>query len=447
MTTPDRDPLITQLRIERNAALAEARRLAATGMASATDGVAFESSLMDAERAESRLSLFSRASVGAEPMTYRPDSRHSYFADLVTRELGRVGSTEAEQRLRRHEREVAVEMQRITQARESEWRAGVSREGLSEVRAVSAAAGSGGGFAPPVYLLQEYASVPRSGRTLADKVRSLPMPDGAIQSVRIPRITGIGGVASQVAQNTALPDVGAGFASQYIEAPVVTMAGNVTVSLQLLEEAGPAFDVLMFADLTAAYDAAVEAQVMAGSGTNGEVLGLLNTPGGATVTADLADPVHVLGAMGQAFSLAATARKRIPTAWFLAPRRIAWLNSQSDSSAGPFSVQGAGKFADLAVLEAEDGPFGPFAGLPGYASATVPLTAGTGANEDVAVVTRPSDHLLLEGLPQTSVNRAAGATTLSADLRLYQYVAFTAARYPQGTATVTGSGMAAPAGY
>ena len=447
------DVLIEHLKTERNHCLAEARGLAQKTGKTASDTTRLEGALMDAERAEERIARFgSSLSVGREELTYRRDGEHSYFADMALSLMnGPVNqNTPRAKRLERHAREMQVEMARIDEKRSATWAAGVAREGWrAEYRAVSTAQGSAGSFTPPLYLLEEFASVPRSGRTLSGKVRSIPMPHGAVNNIKIPRFTGAGGVAVAPGENIGLNDASLGTTTDSLTLPISNIAGSMVVAQQLLDQAGPGFDVFAFSDMQEDFNAKLEAAVTVGTGINGQVKGILNATGiGATpFTSATPTPAGALAALGQAFSQAATARKRPPTAWFMAGRRWAWLASQTGTDGAPFLQQGGGNFVDPDVMEAEDGPFGPLVGLPTYLSSALPLNQGASTNQDAAFCTRPSDHLLFESPVHTIASRGEYADSMGVVLRIYGYICFTAERYPTATSVVTGTGMTAPAGY
>ena len=409
--------------------------------------------LDDADRYERRLrTIADPIQVVSEPLTYRPDVRESYFADLfATQAAGAPSHTSrsaAAERLERHAREMDLELTRRAARAEQQAQRAASSQGITlERRALTPSGGSAGYFTPPLWLLDEFASVARAGRTLVDRTPFIPLPAG-VMSVSVPRITATAGTAVQdAAAGDAISDAGSGFTDAEVKAPVVTIAGFAYVPYAMLEQTPPpGFDRWMFQDLAESYGDQLEGQAINGTGSNGQIRGILNVSGITTITDTTATPdgASFLASLGKCASKTATARKRPPTLWLLAARRWFWLASQVDANGTPF-LRGA-ELVDPADLANGDGPFGPLAGLPAFIDGALPLTLNT--DQDVAIATRPSDHLLLESDPQVMVAYDTDqAGNLQAVVRLYGYAAFTAERYPTATGIVTGSAMAAPAGY
>lgn len=69
----------------------------------------------------------------------------------------------------------------------------------------------------------------------------------------------------------------------FTNAPVWTIAGQQGLSIQLIDQSPIAFDDVVFRDLVADYASKLDNQVIVGSGTSGQVLGVHNTTGIATV--------------------------------------------------------------------------------------------------------------------------------------------------------------------
>ena len=109
-----------------------------------------------------------------EPLVYSPDSRDSFFRDIVLAQLQRDPAAKA--RLSRHSRQMADEREKRDRAASSEFGAVMSQ---LEARAnPSSVLGSGGEFDVPLSMLDKFASAGRAGRTLADLVTTTPLPPG-----------------------------------------------------------------------------------------------------------------------------------------------------------------------------------------------------------------------------------------------------------------------------
>src|SRR3954462_10400659 len=141
----------------------------------------------------------------SEPLTYEPDSPHSFFRDLTLAKLGE--RPDARQRIERH----AVEM---------------------EARDVKGTSGGGAaGLVPPGWLGDQYAPIARAPRPLADAVQSFPMPPYG-DDFQVPQMTTGTAVAVQANENDGLQETNV--ASGTVTASVVTISGQQDVSVQAI---------------------------------------------------------------------------------------------------------------------------------------------------------------------------------------------------------------------
>jgi HK97 family phage major capsid protein len=69
-----------------------------------------------------------------------------------------------------------------------------------------------------------------------------------------------------------------------VSATVNTIAGQEDISLQLLEQSPISMDGVLFEDLSRDYDQRLDLQVIGGTGTNGQHLGVLKVVGATTNT-------------------------------------------------------------------------------------------------------------------------------------------------------------------
>jgi HK97 family phage major capsid protein len=255
-----------------------------------------------------------------EPLTYEPSARVSYFRDLA---LSRNGDLGAEQRLERH----AQEMREVIPAREREAEQRARAAGVEYRVNPSTTDGTGGYFAVPLWLLDQFATAPRPMRVLADRIPNLPLPRGASE-VKLPRIT-TGTSAAVVSDGAAVPsqDVIDAAASQ----PVTPIAGESDVSLQLLEQSPPGahLDFAIFRDLTNSYDATLETLIVNGSGTGQTFTGILNLATGAGAVTALsytdASPTAAELAPVIAQAVAQLADKRLAPPEVIVMRTARWV--------------------------------------------------------------------------------------------------------------------------
>jgi HK97 family phage major capsid protein len=245
--------------------------------------------------------------VTSEPAVYGRGSGHSYFLDEARSTLGRGdadgGVAKARDRLARHEAELRVEMPKRMEVRRreaerrmeallsgSEYRNSGNRnlrqlgrreariyerfqaEGMRvfqgaqngrEQRFISRTDGQGGYFVPPLWLIDEYIPYLRAGRTFADKWRNFPLPSGT-DSINIPRVTL--GTATGTQPGDGAPVPGQDMKDSFVNARVMTVAGQQDAAIQLLDQSPIAFDEIIFGDLAADYNMQLSAQLMLGSG-------------------------------------------------------------------------------------------------------------------------------------------------------------------------------------
>ena len=371
-----------------------------------------------------------------EQRTYRPGGPHSFFRDGYSMSQSPLG--QARERIERH----LVEAE---------------REGEMSERALTT--GGASGLVIPQYLIDQYALIARAGRPTANLVQHQELPPEGM-SIIIPRSTTGASAAVQATENTAASSTDEVWSLLTI--PVVTIAGQNDVSTQLLTRGGASVDEIIFEDIAGAYTELLDAQVISGTGTSGQMLGILNTAGIGAAAAFGAAPTaanvysKVLGQVNSVQQL----RKRPADTIIMAPRRVNWLLNQMDTAGRPLvvpggqdSFNGLGHSADEPVNYAvQTLPAAMFAGLPVYMDYAIPQTVGTNS-EDQIIVLRRRDLILFEengGLPkQIRFDQTLGGQ-LTTKLVAYGFAAFTAGRYPAavgvvgGVDTVAGDGLVAP---
>jgi HK97 family phage major capsid protein len=360
----------------------------------------------------------------SEPLTYEEHAPHSYFRDLA---LAESGDNAANVRLIRHAKELKGELERRDKAARS-----AKPDGLEYRTNPSRTTGQGGYAAPPLWLIDKFATAPRAPRVLANLIPGFPLPQG-VQSVNIPRLT-------TGAAELPVPDLAADPMTDIVDAAVtsqvVTISGHGDVSMQLLEQspAGGFLDFAFFKDLSEAYDAQLEAQLISGSGTNGQLTGLLNVtlPTANTVTYTDATPTaaEMAPSLGQAIAAVGNNRKLPPELWLMTTSRLAWLASSEDNSLRPLFLvnrAGSGKL-DMFTFAVEPDD-------------AIPTNQGASGTEDRIIACRPSDLMLFESEPRARVELEVLSGTLQARIHLHTYAAALTGRYPTGTAFVKGTGM------
>ena len=452
--------------------------------------------------------------VTSEPTVYGRGSGHSYFLDEARISLGRGdadgGVKAARERQERHEAELRVEMPRRLEQRRREaerrMEAALSgRESLGstsgrvrrvgrkeariyerfqaegmrvfenaqagrEQRFISRTDGQGGYFVPPLWLIDDYIPYLRAGRTFADQWRNFPLPSGT-DSINIPRVTL--GTATGPQPGDGAPVPGRDIQDSFVNARVMTVAGQQDAAIQLLDQSPIAFDEIIFGDLAADYNMQLSAQLMLGSGfpqLNGlyptGVLGTAqNTYGFVTQALGLTTAQWSGGtATVPSFYLAvAQLLSQISRNRFLPPdggisNDMAWyaLASSVDTTGRPLVVpaQQGQNFNQLAGDDdgpVAEGPVGHILGIPWKLDPNVPITfggtiapaIGTISNGSTAAVpgsggndvyqpfiaARWQDLFLWEGEIHSRTLSEVLSGTLQVRFQLYAYAASMANRY------------------
>jgi len=381
-----------------------------------------------------------RVRVGQEPRTYTRETGAkglSFFRDAFGYSQGDL---DARERLERHAREVKVE---------------------GEMSARAVASGTFGGLIVPQYLIEMAALKLRAGRGVANIVSRHQLPAQGMNLV-IPRGTTGSSTDVQASENSGVSATDEVW--QDLTVPVRTIAGQADVSRQALER-GDGVDELMYLDLTRSYAASLGSQLIGGTGAAGQVLGILNTGGiGAATAFGAAVTVTSLNSKiaGAEAAIWSGGIGLAPDVLVVHPRRWGWLIGQVDTTGrpivvantnGPQNAFGVGGFGGDALADAPVQFVGIHSsGVP----VMVDLNIGTanGANNEDVILALDSDELHLwedgDGMPkQLRFEQTAGGS-LTTKLVVYNYVAFTAGRYPQavskvgGLDTVAGQGLIAP---
>lgn len=355
------------------------------------------------------------AIVRNEAKTYSPENReHSFFSDAYRAE--RTHDSGAQERIQRHMREVQVERRDITSSTLN-------------------------GLVPPLYLLDQAASLARAMRPFANVLPNYALPANGM-SVVVTKVTTGTATAAQTSQNTAAAETD--MVTTDITIPVVTIMGQQDVSRQAIER-GAVTDSLIFADLIADYATRLDAQVLGGSGSNGQHKGILTVTAG-TDSWTGTTVASFYGSLNAALSRVASNRYAPATVIVMHPRRWHWLLSKADSSGRPLVIPTAA-YADNATaigMTEGAGVAGTLAGLPVVVDANVPTNLGSSTDEDRVIVTRLSDHALWEaGLVTFSFDQSVNAPA-TIRLAVAGYSAFTAERYTSATSVVVGTGLVAP---
>jgi len=346
----------------------------------------------------------------------------SFFKDLIH---ARSGDANAADRLRRNNAENGME-----------------RRALGNTNGTG---GSGGEFAPPGYLVDEYVKLARPGRVVADRFRHEMLPPG-VSSINVPRVATGTTVAVQSTQNTALAQTDVTTAS--LSSGIVTHGGKQVVSRQLLDQSAVPFDRVILEDLAADHARALGTDVITGSGTGGQLRGYL-TPASTSVNTWTTTSPTAQAFYGRLAQLQGTingSRFKAPDTVVMHPRRWAWFASYVDSSGRPLVVPTAGGFNALANRDDNQGVghVGQVLGMDVFTDANVPTNLGAASNQDTVLTMVSDDIVLWESPLQAESFEAPYADSMGVLYRIFNYTALIPDRYLASLGQITGTGLTPP---
>ena len=377
-------------------------------------------------------SAASGVTVTREPTVYGEHSGHSYFLDMCRATLNRGdgdgGVNAARDRQQRHQQELAVELPAREKRRDAEsdrqlerrlsgadLEGGTRRERrmasrerralerayalgvpLYEKRIISRTDGQGGYEVPPLWLVDEFIPYLRAGRQFADLWHNFPLPTGT-DSINIPRFTT--GTATGTQPGDGAPVPGRDAADNFVQARVMTVAGQEDAAMQLLDQSPLNYDEIVIQDLTADYNMQVSAQLMLGAGfpqlnglfQNGKLYGngSIGTAGATTsgyyavasgvTTAQWAGAASLYTAAGQLKSNLGRTRFLPITAWIGNPAVWEAFATAVDGNGRPLvPPDNGGPFNALSMLgePVVEGLAGRISSLPMYTDPNIPLTFG-----------------------------------------------------------------------
>ncbi|MCP4796934.1 MAG: phage major capsid protein [Phycisphaeraceae bacterium] len=367
----------------------------------------------------------SRAAAGvvnvtSEPLTYSEQRSNSFFSDMYHAQV--YGDTDAQARLARHRDEMAVEHRHGSAANDA-------------------------GLVVPQYLTQLAAELARAGRPFADQCTALPLPADGL-TVNISRVTTGSSAAVQAAENDAVSETD--IDDTLLTADVRTIAAGQQLSRQAIER-GTGVDALVAADMIGAMATTLDDQLLNGSGSSGQLLGLANVSGINSVTYTDASPTaaELYSKIVDGIQQVNSNRYAGADLIVMHPRRLAFMQAGVDSSNRPLVVpaqnvpqnaMGVGPVAGYGVTGAS------IAGLPVVTDANIVTNGGAGSDEDEIYIVRRADMLLFEdaGAPALVRMDQTAGLNLTVTMVAYQYATFIAGRYPASISKISGTGLVAP---
>lgn len=353
-------------------------------------------------------------------MPYGPGAQYSMFRDMVYDTEDRRSVSAAIDAGRRPVSGLDFDFIRYGDGsvEEARNRLAVARE--IEKRDVTAA-GGGAGFVVNHYFGNAVSTAARATTKAFDVTTQRPMPESGM-TIDVPVIsTGVSAAVYDEGDTISETNI----VTTKTASPVVTIAAMVDVSWQLLERSAGLVDQSLATDATRALGATLDVQLLTGSGSNGELTGLLNQSGITETTYNDASPT-VAEWRAKMWTLqrdVIAASGREPDTLIWGPTRSAWAWSGTDT------VERQMVGLDLPAAQT--------------IMAAVPSTLGTGTNEDRALMLA-RDEVYLYASPVTfqvftDVLSSTGTVRLMA--RMYAALAL---RTPSAVGVLKGTGCVVP---
>lgn len=361
---------------------------------------------------------------------YGPDSPHSFFRDLLV-----TGSANHLRALSHERGEPADRMLSFgsvlgsrseggEQGGVAEARERLARLAEAEQRDASTTAGQGGGFITawaPAFIAAAFSTAARARAVLPGLLPVLPLPPAGL-TIDTGRISSGTSAEAQAGDNQNISETDLVDADAQV--PVATIAGIQNGSLQLFERSAPGFDSVLARELGEAVATALDAQIINGTGSSGQLLGLLNVTGATAASYTDASPTQAEAwtAILSLVSSYSTTLGELPNVALLHGRRWAWLHNWRDSAG---------------VLIRPELP-----GVRLVPCMSVPATLST--DQDAILLLRAEELPLYLSPVRFEVLREVGSLAGTVRTRAYQYGALLAQRKPEAVGILTGTGLSGP---
>jgi len=304
------------------------------------------------------------------------------------------------------------------------------------------------GLVVPQYLVDLAAPLARAGRPTADFATNKMALPAAGMSLEISRMTTGTSTAIQETQNTAVSETDAD--DTLLSVPVRTIAGQQDLSRQAIER-GTGIDTFVVADLIRSWHTTLDAQVLNGTGNNGQFKGIRNAGGNAiTFTATTPTVALLYPKLADALQQVQSNVFTTPTTWIMHPRRLAFLLAATDTAGRPLVVPAAGVPQNAVSTGAGVAQYAnsgyQLLGLPIVSDANVGTTYGAATNQDeIYLVDAREMHLWEQpGSPFSLRFDATTPGSLTIKTVVYGFSAFTAERYAKAASIISGTGLVAP---
>ena len=300
---------------------------------------------------------------------------------------------------------------------------------------MSTAAGGGGEFAPPLWMIQDFVPYLRPGRPLVNVLHHNVLPTG-VSSINLPKVNTGALTGVQSNQNTAVANRDFGTGS--VSTGITTVAGQVTISQQDIDQTPINLDEIVLRDL--ANDYAYQTDLLAITAITG-VSGL----NAVTYTDAAPTSAKVLAQVQNGIDQVHLGVYRPAQAVVMRPDRWGRFLAASDGQGRPLVLPvaqyGAFNVAGMGDGATPQGSAGSVRGVPAILDASLPNNLGAGTNQDEIVVFRPDEIEVFESAPKAETFQQTYANQLSVLVRFYAYWGIIPNRLPKAISVISGTGM------
>lgn len=379
-----------------------------------------------------------------EPRTYSKDSPHSYFADVArAQNFLMKDHAGAKERLARHAVELQGELRSNISSRESRYimsaaqtsvRSADPRASQTELRGMTTGSGSGLSFVTPEYIVQQYRLFREYPPAVMEQLPVQHVPEYGM-TINLPALTGPAAVAVQT-EGTSLTETDP--TGSYLTAALSTFAGQITVSQQLIDRAGPsvAFDQVCYAQMRQEFDGAIDLACI-----NAATAGA-STIVDSTVYAQATFIPNLFGDLynaGQKLETAAGTKLR-PTHAFFMPTPWNFIASQTGTDVRPILLPNSNPNHDMPMRKSEDDPApGGYTGynfgnVPAFVDGNIPAVSG---NAQIVVLNSSSIYPF-DGDPIVTAWDKTLGNQLQVVIRMHGYAGFIVV-FPLGVCQISGA--------
>jgi HK97 family phage major capsid protein len=360
--------------------------------------------------------IFSASQAGGRSeRQYRAESRvynrhtaaqgRSFWRDLVLHKTGDDATGEARARLNEHA---------------AEFRTGLTTTG------------DGSSFSPPVYLEELWIEAAVASKPFVASIPQYDAPRG--HTINVPKITAPAPVA---VQNPELSTVeNSDQTDEFLSTILTTIAGQQTVSRQLLDQSAIDVDSIIFKGLSQSWAAQQDYQALFGSGSSGQYTGIANLSGITQIGWAGNTIANIYTGLTTAIKLHWQNRFLAPDTVLVHPNTAAeWLNKLDTTNRPLFVPTDQGAFNAMGIVDSLDaqGPIGKILGLNLVLDPNI--TSANGAES--VFVFRSDDIMFFTSGMRAQVHQDRYADQLAVLLSLWSYDGLIA-RYPNAIIELTG---------